>query len=538
MIAALLRAMGADPARVALLVGGLARATHGFEALQREHGKASLFDPRTRSVLLRVVGVLASLLIAVPLVLIRDRGASVGVGVVLLVGLAQIILLVTLAPPYVLEHDDARALGHWPVTARDVAAARLALLAVPLLELTVALVALPALVLGFAMQPWGFVGLVTAIAALAQGFALLLLFVTGLLLVRGRLGAKKARRHLAVIGSNLMVVFYLLMQLSPRSEGTRSSMPEWVMLLPVFWFASWPLLLVDADPMVWGASALGLVQIAVLLTTTLRLTTRASSPERPELARGGWDLPGRILEAVLSLFMTGPSGRALRRITMAHLRDDAQFLGHFVRMPLTIAGLIAVLVLRGDGESGRGGGSLDPAVWWAPLVVIYSLTVLHQTVGSEHPLALWLVGVAPIDHGAWAGAQRGLARSMALVPLVGGVIALFLFGELSARAGIDGVVLSILLFEVGMRAAQLQLWRMPFSRRMVRGDAGSITAITVGSMIGMPLLLGWMVFVHAPQAWGKLLTYALCLVALFALHRRARAKQAQCPMLVDLTLPG
>ena len=72
---------------------------------------------------------------------------------------------------------------------------------------------------------------------------------------------------------------------------------------------------------------------------------------------------------------------------------------------------------------------------------------------------------------------------MALAPLLVGALALGALGVIDPAACVDALLLSILLFEVGLRAAQLRLWRMPFSRRSVRGDTASTARNTNGYAI-------------------------------------------------------
>lgn len=531
------RWLGADPRRVSVLAAGIERSTHGYQILQRENGKAALFDPRTRRVLLVVIGVLASLVLSAFVVMTRQKGPSIGAGVTLFTGLGQALLLLALAPAYLLDHEDARVLGHWPVTARDVAVARLIALARPLRDLTVSFAALPCLLITIFVEPRGAAGLVTALAIVAQGAALLMSFVAVLLLAQRWLGLERARRHVRAVGASLGIFAYVAMQFGSRTRSESGALdPSTLAWIPLFWYATWPLLLREAPAMLWVGFSASVLWLALLAMVSIRLAIAASAPERPDPARGGSTAPDRFLEICWSPWLRRPHGRVLLRVALAHWREDSRFMTQVLSVPLIVVSFVVLLSFLGaPSDEGSGAGA---SVMLAPVAMLFAVSAVTMSVGSHRPEAFWVVAVAPFSRDGWAAAQRGLARAASLAPMLVGVALVGALAGADVGEILDSMVVTILFFEIAMRAVQMQIWRVPFSRRVMPGEIDGAVVIGAVGIIVLPVVTIWMWAVHEPHLAGKLVTYGLGAVLVAVLRARARSREATEPMRLSVSMAG
>ncbi len=540
MLGPALRLAGARPSRVAILARGLARQTHGLQEEQRgEAGSGP--DPELLRVLVLVLLALFSLLVAVVVVRLGDRPElatlvllAAQLGGVLLRSGGEVV-------PLVLDADDRRVLGWWPVSERELLLARGGVLLQGVAEATVAVAALPLLLLAIRGEP-PVVAAVGAGAGLAlHGVAVaavLLLWVQGLARLAGR---RRARRFTEALGTMTLIVLINLLARAPRAVGGwLEGLAGWQeLLLPPLWFAAWGGWGRPLPGQMLGAG-LALVAVALLVGLGARALGTAARGEDAGEVRGGaggrdWSAP---LAAWVGRWLPGRQGRAVRLLLVAHLREDWRLLGVLFGVPILMTGYL-VLVTGWRPPPGSVGAT-GAADWAAPLGLLLSVLGLSlaSALGcSAEPAAGWLVRSGVLDAPRLLALQRRLVRALVPAPLLTvTLLATVIAGRLSPGQALLAAVPAWLALEIMLAFVQLVLPAAPFSRPWQRqghgGRAFQLLAVVVWPVAVLPLFLvfdrGW---------WGPPVVVAVQALTWLTLRRlgRRRVARAGLPGLLPRT---
>jgi hypothetical protein len=442
------------------------------------------------------------------------------------------VLSLALVVPAELADDDARALAGWPITAREIAIARLIATLRPILLASIACVGAP--LIAYAIV--GPIALVSAVL-LAVGIALqaiaipsaTLAFVAGLVRVVGRTGARRvvvtlaALALLAIIGSAIGAAIVA----PPKAKDP---MPEIALpaLLPPAWAAAWGVLGIDARAP--GRATLGL--LAALACAPLALRLMARRGEAAEASRSIAQVRSAPLVAILSAALApltpGREGWVVRRVLAAHARDDWRH-GLLRLWPILVAtGFAAAVLMPATMRIGSGSAWFTPTALAACALVLPAIYAPLAGLGliacSSTPDAAWIVAQGDLDPSRTLAAVRGIVRGICLMPLV--VLPSIMLARLSVPAAglFSSIVLATLTFELSLALFQQRFLVHPFSRKW-QGEpdllvlAATIAITPIAATVVMVLLAAHRL---GPGGVGAL---ALVLGSGFVAARRALARR-------------
>lgn len=527
---------GADPERVGALIGFLDRAREGRLALLVEREKSSVFGPALVRTLSLVAAVLFGLFVG-GLLVVASGLPGIGLVVTVLGLLVSSAVVLIHGIPLLLDTDDAQVIGHWPVTARDVGAARMLLLLRGVLEATLAFAVVPCAVLLFVGAPRVLVGVVTAGAVVAQAVLVTALLALALLLLRRTFGRRRAQK---IVGAAFFVVFFLgaavMPTLADRAEASGAGPPAWGWaLLPLFWCMVWPVLFETSWAVGAGVGLGSTLATAGLVLLTVRTIAGGGRADRVE-ARRSSDTQGRIrwLETLLWPWMPGVRALVPRRLVVAHLRDDWRVLLRLFHAPLMFVVVmvgplhdVGPLAIVADRDGFR----------WFHLFVIVMASVgvanMVALVSSSQRRASWVLVASPVAHGPWAAWQRGMARATSVPWAVLIVLGLHVAAGSTPWRIVDDLVVVLLTLEVAVRGIQRVQWRAPFSLDPSFVDGRFVAASVLSSMTVLPATVAYLAFVHAKFAWAPPLTWAMLLLAVVLLDRSARRAEPMTPTWAD-----
>ncbi len=516
----LLRLAGVEAVRVAILARGLERQLRGLQEQQRGQAGSGL-DPELLRMLVLVLLALFSLLLGMVTVQLAGRPElatlvllAAQLGAVLLRSGGEVV-------PLVLDADDHRVLGWWPVSARELLLARGAVLLRGVAEATLAVAALPLLLLALRGAPpvGGALGAAAGLALHGVAVAaLLLVWVQGLARLAGR---RRARRFTEALGTvTLIVLINLLARAAGAVGGWLEGLAGWQeLLLPPLWFAAWGGWARPQPAQMLGA-LLALAMVAVLVGLGARALASAARGDDPGEDRSGaggrdWSAP---LSAWAGRWLPGRQGRAVRLLLTAHLREDWRLLGVLLGVPILMTGYL-VLVTGWRPPPGSE-GTAGVADWAAPLGLLLSMLGLSLASAlscSAEATAAWLLRSGVIEAPRLLALQRRLVRALVPAPLLTATLLVTLLsGRLSPGQALLAAVPAWLALEIMLAFMQWTLPAAPFSRPWQRqghgGRAYQLLLVVVWPVAVLPLFLvldsGWWgfpaVIVVQAATWGSL----------------------------------
>ncbi|MFQ5719297.1 MAG: hypothetical protein ACE5IK_07085 [Acidobacteriota bacterium] len=519
MIDRLVRLLGSDASVVRILRHHLARAAEGAAELAVERRGGGL-APRHLRLFFVVVLIDMSLALAVvpivvhPPVLAARFIAGCAALVALGVGLLRVFSVV-------LDEADHVAIGWWPISRRDCLLAQLMLLGRDLMGSCALLVALP-LIPYTIVAPHPFLdGPGLALGLALQTLAILLAVVSGTLMLQRRLGRQSARRTGRTLTVLAVMGFYIASFISRGHPGGSSwmdgALSAW---LPLDWFAAWGVLGGSSTAPFVAGMGLALV---VLLGMTVPIFQ--SARDRGGLLEPMGPTPRRswmidLLGGVLAVFTRRREGRILRRLVIAHVREDWR-LGVLRYLYAATLGLcVVILATPAHDLAGFVFVLPDQHLPIRGIVVWLSLALASPIVGllfqqhSEFSDAGWLIATGDLDRRRLAAAQRGVARAVTLAP------ALLTMFVLWSRAGapftltISDLLLVAGLFELMLRIVQRWMLALPFCRSWYA--AASSTLLIIGAL-NLPLITVvslWTLGVYDKWLWARVGTWVMVAVGI------------------------
>lgn len=421
-LAPLLRLGGAEPRRVLGLMHALRAESRGQQELQYEaRGRRGMHPDAGRTFLLLVLVVL-SLGVTVGAGLLRERLLLAS----LVVAGAQVVAALLRAGgevvPLVLGDDDRPVLGWWPVSERELLLARGLIVGTSVLEGTLAVAAIPVLVLAIVAQPVLIVALGLAAGLLLHTIALaavMVLFTHGL----GRLlGPRRARRLAETLGTLLLVVLInvVVRSVRPWFDGMVAGSPWWLVAVPATWWAAWGAL-TQPSAVVLAALAASVAATGGLVVAGGRVLARGRGEQEREgrpRQRNGWDWTTPVV-AWTRPWLGGRDGQALRLLLRAHLREDWRFTGSLLFLPLMM--LAYLLLVRSDDLASMGTElvGLGPAASTLGLwMSLLGLSVAAAVTCSTEAAAGWLMATSVLDPGRALALQRRLVRALIPAPML------------------------------------------------------------------------------------------------------------------------
>lgn len=420
----LVAAAGGRPAVVLPLYRGLEKAAAGRSDLLRSQSRRRVtISAEALRLIMIVVTALGSVLLGL-FMLVRPEGFRFHLGVLILVGahwLLVVNMVVAQAGPALLVDDDQQILGWWPISRRELLLARLATVLKPALQISLALAAVPLLVLAVTGPPPVLPALLLGAGLLVQTLGVTFGTAVALALVVRLWGRRKAQRLAALAADgNVFMYFWLLMVLVPRLEPLFGGRVHLLPLLPPLWFTAFghP----QAGPVAWAAAAVGTLTSLLLVVAGLRLLVQAATgetvePREKRPARWHYSV---IVSGLLRPMMPGPEGWAVRRLLESHLREDWRFIGGMLTLPAMMVMMFFVL-----NETTAADLAPDDLAWSAlgaventHFVMIMAASVIFLTTFSSTPRALWIVALADLDTGRLLAAQRGMIRGLVTLPVL------------------------------------------------------------------------------------------------------------------------
>lgn len=529
--AALARALGAEPRVIPLLVKAIAADAEGrWKDREQQPGRAKIeFAPGVVQIALLLIASLASVALALGIVANGITTATVGVLVTVFSGLAAFVTAWMHGIDLILADEDVPVVGHWPVTARDVGVARLWILFRRTIQVTLAMSIVPSLVLTFMATPYVVAGLVTFVATLLQAFLVTSVFAALLFALRRTLGRKRAQQL-----SNFVVIFAIITGgQAPRLLRDRlpEAPPPWLLdhaiyvgLVPPFTFVGWPALFEMPWAVGLGFAVAGLVILFLCFRFTVNLIARRGVGEQREARRATRRASSSWIEGWLFPWLPGVGARVVRKLVVAHLRDDRHFLWRVFMIPLQTTIVSAAWVIE-NGPLALVAEAEGARPFHLVLVVVailgFATTVAATTSGLRD--ARWVVTTSAACAANWAGWQRGLTRAINLGVLLPLVVGLHVAAGSPMMLVVEDLALLLLLHESGMGLAQWIQWRAPFTMPP-KGMEGSIVAASILlGLFAVPALAAWLILVHDSHLWAKALTVVGALaVVLLARQRTAR----------------
>jgi len=516
---AFIRACGGEPFRVRAFATGLRRAAEGRFELQQERqggGFAADMLPMLAGVMLALFG----LMLALATLILRSRPDIAAFAIACVHGAFVVMLSLALAVPLFLGEDDARCTGWWPLPMRDVALARVLVVLRSVFGASLCLVTLPLLAHAVIGRVPVVSALLLALGLALQAAAASLLPVAAIAGVVALLGRRVAGRVLAGAGIATLAGVLVASALAPRwvpstppgaVPGSLPAPPPWA---PPTWFSAWARLGDEGAPQLAGLSvALALVAAPV----ALRVLATRSRGDAPEIrhARPRRSLLAPATSAWLAPFARGLEGLVVRRLWLAHLREDARLLP-LRWMPLVALGGAVALAFAPERAlepfaSASGELPVRVAVILPVMATLAGMfSVLAQVTSADHAAA-WLLAQSGLDPSRTAAAQRGVGRALFLAPIVALLaLAHVLAGTAPGRAVAD-VLIVTLVFELSQRLFQMRHPCWPFSRPRGAPPDDAVIILACALVPLAAITIGWMALIYESAWWGKLLTAAFLL---------------------------
>lgn len=520
---AAIRLLGGDPRRVDALQRGLRRAATGrMELLDERRGTGIPLE--FVPILVGAVLAVLSMLLTGGTILLRARPDVAALLPCLAAALLAIIVSSALGAPSLLADDDARILGWWPISSRDLALARFAALLRPVLAGSAVLCALP--VAAFAV-----VGPVPIVSALLLALAIVVqacaacaavvAVVAGAVRLLGRQGA---RRLLLFVMTPLVVVPAALPGLLADSIARQPQRVEVLLaILPPAWFASWALVPADAAA---APLALSLITTLGVIPLAMRLVASGGAGEQVEArrARPRRAPLGSLAGALLVPFTPGREGRVMRRLVVAHVREEWR-LGILRLAPLAALAAAVAVALAPESLAASAVQILPGSLGFRPVLlapiaaVFLALPSVLLLLGSEDHDAAWLLAGSDLEPARMLGAARGAARALVGLPLVTVVAALHARAGSPLALAIPDVTITALMFDVALRAIQRRHLLWPFSRPWDGPPDDLVLAMAAG---GVPLAITLLLLLAVGYDHGHVTRLAGCAIlvpVIVALHR-------------------
>jgi hypothetical protein len=525
-----LRLTGTSPSRVRGLAAALRAEVRGQKALQyAARGRRGL-HPDTGRVLLLVVLGLLSVGVAVGVGLLGERPLVAATLMALAQAGAGLMRAAGDVVPLVLGTDDRRVLGWWPVSERELLVARGGLVLTAVLEASVAVLAMPAVVLAVVGTPPVIAMLTALVGLLLHAVALAALLVLAVHALGRLLGRHRARRLVEVMGTVVLVIgLNVAVRVVEPLAARLAGLPDWWPLaMPPAWFGAWAAL---ATPSVWtlGAAVAALACAVSLVGGGARALGRRDAdhetpPARRRRPRRDWTAP---VVAWVAPWLTGADGRALRILLRAHLREDWRFTGALLFLPGAM--LLYLLVVRGDGleEMGQGlstleGASIMLALWLSLLGVSLGGAVVCSTEAA----AAWIVHAAAWSPTRVLALQRRLVRWLAPVPLLAVAAALLAWrGGLTPGEVVLAVAPAWLAFEIMLVFMQCVAPAASFSRAW-RRDGQEFRGFHLLLAVIWPLAVAPLFLFYDRWPLGTLAVLAGQALLLLAVRRLLRRRVA------------
>lgn len=525
------RALGADPRRVALLVGAIHADAEGRWKDREAESRGQLrFAPAVIQTVLVVGSVLMSLLAAGLMVAVPERSAALGIIVTVFSGCGVALAAWIHGAGLLLVDDDVPVVGHWPVTARDVGVARLWILFRRTMQVAVAFGVIPCVVLAVFVQPWVVVGGVTFVATILQALLGTAFLAAGLYGLRRLLGPRRAQR----VGSIAFLVAFLVF--SQGSTLLRDRVPDtmpvwfaehapWVALAPPFTFVAWPVLFQIPAPAAATIVLAGLAILFVFLRLVVRLIAPAGVAERREALVSPRNEKSPWIEAWLRPWLPGRRTRLMRLLVLAHVREDRHFLARVLILPVQTLIASAAWLVR-NGPTALVADDDGTRIFHFVLITmaILGFATVTGTPTSGLRDTRWVVAAAPAAIGDWAAWQRGLARAVNLGVLLPLVFVLHVVARSAPALVVEDLVLFVAVHEAGVRVGQWVQWLPPFSLPPKSADGRLVAASLLLGFTVLPAMFAWFAFVHAAHAWARPASLLMAVGIVLLAHVRTRGR--------------
>jgi hypothetical protein len=343
--------------------------------------------------------------------------------------------------------------------------------------------------------------------------------------IQARWGRAALVRFLPAIQTIFLVGYFSTIwgrrMVSTTALFATKSLPGWVCLIPMAWFAA-PLEWASgaANPWTWLRGVLAVGSVGTLLVVGARWmrsgfgepllamgsggATAATRQKAQAKARAKSQARGEEAARVRAPWLRDPAMRAFLAMARVHLRGDLA-----VRSQIVLSMLMPMMFFFSPAISMAGRRNALPEVALlltagAIGMMIVSLTTASTT--STRPEALWAVLVSPLQRVRYSMALRGILRWCLVVPVV-----------LAAGAWYLAIAVRVPLLERIVRVAGVAVYldlivtvqrglapELPFSirpsrdRRMSWGQVlGMLIGFSIGTGGGFGLFLLWLI-----RGWG------------------------------------
>ena len=541
LLAVLSRLAGGRPDVVVPLARALDRSARGKADLLRQQSqrKKRMSTENVRLIIL-VIAALGSVILAL-VMLINPSDTHPPPGVIALVAAHWFFvgnLVLGQAGPSLLSDDDARTLGWWPVTRRELLLARLAILLKPALELTAAMCTAPLVTYAFIGKPVVVAAIVFAVGMLLQALGMAGGVAVLLALIVRFFGRRRAERLAGIVadGNGMAFPFIFVGAIDDILPWIKARM--WVLyLLPPVWFVAWGDL--AAGRQYWILAGLGLISTLLLFGFGLRLAIPSRTIEKAEprrSRRSRFDLAG-LVAAALSPCLTGREGWVVRRLLAAHLRDDWRFVGSVLTVPFLL--IVFAFFLNHEPLFDPTPELLAHSALASVNLVMFMLfggfILLSATCYSNQPEPLWQVALADLDSDRLMTA----ARRMVMILAGGPVAVIYVIKALSIGAPwyvalLDSVVIYVQL-ELLVLLMQPALLSMPFGSRYERDQSFRRILFSLVIMgLGVVFLVLDLAYAHFQVV--RLATWIGLPVAWLLARRRLRRATAGVRLKMDVVI--
>ncbi len=484
---------GGRPEVVLPLFWALEKATAGQnEILRQKSNRKMVISAQAMRLIMLVVSALGSVFLALAMVLPSGESHP-PLGVIILVAVQYLVvsgMVISEAAPALLTEDDEKTIGWWPITQRELHLARISVLMRPALEVTLALTAIPLLVLMVTGKPPVVTALIFGIGLVVQAVGVTFGVATIVLLVVRLFGRHTAERLGGLLaGGNIMFLLFPLMFSLDKISPWFKSHPGILYFCPPVWFASWGDLTAGKEyTLLAGAGLLSTLfvvwagaRLAVSTNNTTRVTNRKARP-------GRFHFSG-LISAILRPLMRGKEGSALRILLEAHLREDWRFNGSLVSIPV-------MLLFFGFGLGASSASSVCPedlqhsamtSVNMLVMLLFLGPLALQSSHFSSTPEAIWILALADLNTDRLLTAQRGILRGLIFVP------ALLIYSIRAHSLGASWVIIltdvAVLGLELDLMILIFQPWlaRMPFSARF-KQENGANRIVLMMAVMGVSSL--------------------------------------------------
>ena len=532
-----IRLAGGDPGLVRIFTTALSRAAEGTVELHFEQSRRrGMMTPGAARILLSVLAGLGSVLLCI---LFVDTGQNPPTGaIVLAVGhwLMGTAWLVGRAVPVLLNDDDRAVIGWWPLGPRNLMLARVGVMLRDLLPFTAAAATMPLLLFLVTGHPPVLASLLLAAGLVVQSCALALgvLLISTLAVVR--LGRVRMRRIGALLADgNAMIVIWLVAVMSPRFAKALITWSPVHSLLPFTWAAAW------ADPLKpgrFGLHVLLLLGVAIVLArlvshlVTSEPTARAEAVEDAKPAGRHWT---GLLDRLLKPWTRSIEGWAVRRLLIAHLRDDWRVLGAIAVIPLMFAAMMLGVFFSSSKATWNEEVTTSALFainfsFWLPM---YAPMAFSGLLFSSSPQALWPLALADLDGWRVLAAQRRVARAMILAPMLVAYACRALAIGLPWPWTIADVLLLTSCWEVSTLFLQGRMLTMPFSKAMSSyQDIGRAATMIIAFVMSVGYLGIFGLVVASPKT--AVVGWAVMLASLTFMRRWVRTRSRGRRLSMDL----